>query len=75
MLQFHKMLVQELKQYNKKKGKEFNVEFPPKKIFHNTDREFVHKRIKKLNAYFAKIFEEYRNKVPFTNAILDLCQP
>lgn len=50
-------------------------DFPPKKVFHNTDRDFIHKRMKKLNLYFSQLFERFPQKVPYTNSLLDMCTP
>ena len=47
-------------------------EFPPKKLFGSTDREFIQKRVKKLNKYFDSLFGEFPDKVPFTNALIEL---
>lgn len=49
-------------------------QFPPKKLF-NKSKNFIQKRIAQINTYFQKIFDEYKDKVPYTNAIIDLCQP
>ena len=59
----------------RKRGIDQFPEFPPKKLFNNTDREFVEKRIKKLNVYFQSIFEVFPDKVLYTNALIDVCQP
>ena len=49
-------------------------EFPPKKLF-NLGKGFVEKRINKINRYFDNLFSKFCEKVPYTNAVIDLCQP
>lgn len=75
LLAFHRVLGQEMKDFLKKKGVEQLPKFPPKKLLNNMDRQFVHDRIKKINTYFKQLFEGFPGKVPFTNALIDLCQP
>lgn len=57
---FHKLLVSEMKNYMRKKG--FNADefpsFPPKKIF-NKSKNFIQKRVAKINTFFAQVFEIY----------------
>lgn len=50
-------------------------EFPPKKIFFNQSKSCIEQRITSINRYFEQLFELFPQKVPFTNAIIDLCQP
>ena len=33
------------------------------------------RRIAKINAYFDDIYSSYPQKIPYTNAIIDLCLP
>lgn len=81
MHQFHKNISQEIKEYTKKKKLNFSEweervgDFPKKKLFNNMDKDFVRKRIRKINLYLKRLFESYPQKVPFTNALVDLCQP
>ena len=76
LLLFNKLLQAEMKNYMKKKGfeaEEFPA-FPPKKLF-NKGKGFIQKRVQQINAYFAALFRVFPQKVPFTNAVVDLCQP
>lgn len=77
LLIFNKLLQQEIKNYMKKKGfqSEDFPDFPPKKTFFNMTKNFIQKRIAKINLYFEALFEIFPQKVPYTNAIIDLCQP
>jgi hypothetical protein len=63
-----------MKNYMKKKGILANEfpEFPPKRIF-NKGEDFVKRRIAKLNQYFALLYTKFSQKIPYTNAIIDLC--
>jgi hypothetical protein len=49
-----------MKNYMRKKG--FNPDdfpsFPPKKIF-NKSKNFIQKRVAKINNYFAQVFEAF----------------
>ena len=77
LLTFHNLLKAEIKLYCKKKnlpGVEF-PDFPPKKLLFNKDPQFLLKRVVLINQYFEHIFKIMPNKVPFTNAIIDLCLP
>ena len=74
---FHKFLLIEMKNYLKKKliSVDRFPEFPPKKLFNNSGKDFITKRIKGLNHYFNLLFDAFPEKVPFTNTLIDLCLP
>ena len=61
----------------KKRGfqQEDYPDFPPKKTFFNKSKNFIQKRVSKMNDYFKKLFVTLPQKVPYTNAVIDLCQP
>lgn len=65
-----------MKNYMKKKGfREENFpEFPPKKLF-NKSKCFIERRSHLLNQYFLELFQKFPEKIPYTNALIDLCQP
>ena len=77
LLVFNNLLKSELKNYMKKRGMNPDdfPDFPPKKAFFNKSKKFIQQRIQQINVYFAEIFQKYPLKVPYTNAIIDLCQP
>ncbi|CDW71814.1 UNKNOWN [Stylonychia lemnae] len=77
LLIFSKLLQSEIKNYMKKRGfqPEDFPDFPPKKTFFNKSKNFLQKRVLKINNYFTKLFDKFPQKVPYTNAIIDLCQP
>ncbi len=60
LLMFNKLLLAEMKNYMKKKG--FNAEdfptFPPKKIF-NKSKNFIQKRVTKINDFFQLLFKTF----------------
>lgn len=64
-----------MKNYMKKKGfaSEDFPDFPPKKTFFNKSKGFIQKRVAKINTYFEALFSKFPQKVPYTNAIIDLC--
>jgi len=74
LLLFNKLLQAEMKNYMKKKGIEEFPAFPPKKLF-NKGRGFIQKRVQQINVFFEALFHLFPQKVPFTNAVVDLCQP
>ena len=77
LLTFHQLLKTEIKDYQKRKnisGVDF-PEFPPKKLLFNKEPQFIMKRIHMINDYFAQVFKVYPNKLPYTNAVIDLCLP
>lgn len=77
LLTFHKLLEKEMKEYFKKKGYSSSdfPEFPPKKLLFNKDPQFIQKRVMQMNNYFDELFQKFPAKVPYTNAIIDLCLP
>ena len=73
ILSFHKQLEIELNM--KKKFGDNLPEFPPKTLFNNTDKHFIHQRVKSLNLYFKQLFKVLPDRLPYTLSINDLCQP
>jgi hypothetical protein len=66
-----------MKNYMKKNSvaSEDFPDFPPKKLLFNKGKSFIDKRISLLNAYFEDLMLKFCEKIPFTNALIDLCQP
>ena len=66
-----------MKNYLKKNGYNINEypEFPPKKLFFANTAGNIKARMDQINLYFNELFKKYPQKVPFTNALIDLCQP
>lgn len=64
-----------MKNYMKKNGIASIPEFPKKKFFFAKTKAFIDARIKNINNYFLSLFGAFPQKVPFTNALIDLCQP
>jgi hypothetical protein len=75
LLTFHNVLKQEMRNYVKKNNLVDLPEFPPKKMFFNQSKAYVEQRMAAMNRYFEQLFDLFPQKVPFTNAIIDLCQP
>ena len=64
-----------MRNYMKKNNVGDLPEFPAKKIFFNKSKAIIEQRMASINRYFEQLFELFPQKVPFTNAIIDLCQP